>query len=113
MGYSVYYGFEEKEPAEGPHLASGTGWIQWCDFVEADTETYPECAHLAAEGWQEPLDDMRAELVTLKDSGELPENLQEITETLIEAIDKKPKDAPSIIISDGSEPGEDDEEEDE
>lgn len=113
MGYSVYYGFPGKSPEGGPYLASGSGWVGWCDFVLTEDGDYPECAALAENGFSEPGDGLAvldAELKLLLDSGDLPENLKEITETLRESIREKPDGCPCVIVSDGTEPGDEGEE---
>jgi hypothetical protein len=107
MSYHVAYGFEDSEPVDGPHLASGAGWSNWSDWV-LTLVGYEECHALAVNGWSEPeggLNELSRELAALATEEDADEDLLDITKTLREAVRDRPRGAASIIVTDGTEPG--------
>ncbi|AWM38716.1 hypothetical protein GobsT_30930 [Gemmata obscuriglobus] len=106
MSYSVYYAFEDKEAQDGPFVASGTGWLDWGEWV-LDIEGCEECHTLYEAGWAmaEPI---RDELERLLDADGHNEDRDDITRAVLKAVNALPPGCETIIISDGTEPGDDD-----
>lgn len=112
MGYHIVYGVESGEPIDGPHLASGGGWLAWGEWV-LGLDDYTECHSLAENGSSGELLDLKAELADLFRNEDGDEDALAITKTLAEAVAARPPEADSIAVTDGTPPGEDEEEDDE
>lgn len=114
MGYHLVYGFDDAEPKDGPHLASGGGWLAWCEW-SLGFDGYDEVHCLAENGWSADLDTLSDELKDLA-TEEGDEDLKAITKTLTDAVAAavaaRPDGAKAVAVSDGTPPGEDDEPDD-
>ena len=111
MSYFLVYGIDDDEkPVEGPHLASGGGWVAWSDWV-LELDDFTECHCLAANGFSDNLPLLAEELNELvRAKGK--QAVKAISRTLHKAITDKPANASCIVVTDGTEPG-DDEDDDE
>ena len=108
MSYFIVYGNDDdKEPDEGPDLASGGGWVAWSDWV-LGIDDLPECHCLAVNGYSADLVLLAKELDELvRAKGK--QAVKAISRTLRKAVTDKPANASCIVVTDGTEPGDDDE----
>lgn len=111
MSYSAYYPVKDDGTTEdGPFVASGGGWVDWSDWV-LEIDGLEECHTLAVQGWA-MVDALGTELERLLgEPGD--DDLKDVTRHLIEAVKQCPAGCESIIISDGTEPGDDDDDDSE
>lgn len=109
MSYWLAYVVEgQEEPVDGDHVASGTGWDRWGDWVAGKADAYPEAAHLAEEGWSEPpevLAELEHELERLPHEEGATPDLSAVTAHLLAALRQRPEDTVAVLVTDG-EPGE-------
>lgn len=111
MSYHYSYGFEDGREEEGDDFASGGGWAAFVDFVVEETDGLEACDLLALEGWA-MLDEVKAELPKLRERMKYSPDLQHITDRLIEACEAAPEGCTVLMIGDGIE-GDDEDEDDE
>ena len=110
MSYHLVYADPEGKPTDGDQLATGAGWLAWGDHVLTNQDQFPECAHLAQEGWADRLADMEheAELLTHEKDG----NVAAVSANLLAAVRGRPADTEAVLVTDGTEPGDDEEDAD-
>lgn len=114
--FVAYVHPDSEEPSDGPDVATGTGWANWGTWLLDEdplrTDSYPESAHLAQEGWlegEESFELFEHELERLlHDMGE--PNLVAVTAQILAAVRARPEGTTGIIITDG-EPGDESEDE--
>lgn len=117
MSYYIVYAHPDRpdDPTDGETIASGKGWLNWGDYVLGRSDEFPEAAHLAQEGWLEWIDGPTPE--------ELEHELEQLTHAddpdaaavsahLLAAVKARPEGTTYIQITDGTEPGDDDEDDD-
>ena len=104
MSYSILYTFPEREAQEGPFLASGSGWHDWCEAV-LEIDGFPECHTLAVKGWA-MAGELAGELARLPSMGE---DLDGVTDSLKHAADTAPAGCECLVATDGTDAGEGDE----
>jgi hypothetical protein len=114
VSYYAVFAFEDddKAPVESDTLGTGLGWLAWGDHVLENHEQYPECAHLAQEGWADDWDALEheAEQLTHEKDG----NIAAVSANLLGAVRGRPAGAGCIAVTDGTEPdGEGDDDGDE
>lgn len=110
--FAVYTVSEHGEPVEGSEIATNTGWLNWCEWVDTHAADYPDCARLAQKGWIEAgitLEDLEEELARMAKEQD-DANLYGVTATVAEAVKDCPEGASAIIVTDG-EPDDDDDDE--
>lgn len=104
MSYHIVYGVDSGEPIEGPHLASGSGWLAWVEWV-LGLDGYEEVHVLAENGWCDNLTDLATELEWLAEDCD-DDDLLAITKTLREVAARPPQGAKSVTVTDGTPAGE-------
>lgn len=106
VSYHIVYGFEDGEPKDGPHLGSGSAWLAWSEWA-LGFDGYEEIHSLAHNGWAY-VKDLATECDRLL-SEEGDEDLFAITRTVQDAAAKAPEGAETVIVTDGTPPGDEDE----
>src|SRR5262249_16113818 len=105
VAYSIVYVLSRGDPQEGDVIASGTGWLEWTEWVVDLVDRYPEAAHLAEEGELYPveaLDELEHELEELQHEKGGPRGASAITGTLLGAVKARPKNCEGLIVTDGT-----------
>lgn len=108
--FVAYVTSEDGEPQDGDVVGSGRGWLGWADW--AAEQDWPHMAHLAEEGWIEPVEAievLQAELQEALDAHADP-NVLGVTRRLLEAVRARPKECLGLIVTDGTPPAEDEDE---
>lgn len=111
MSYFVVYVLDDDGTTQdGEQIATGKGWLSWGDYVLDRLDEYPECAHLAQEGWLPAvdLDSAEHELEQLTHADD--KNVAAISGGLLAAFKARPPETDSLMVSDGTEPQDTDEE---
>jgi hypothetical protein len=114
VSFFVCYVFDDQEPQDGDHVASGTGWDSWGAWAEGlDQGDYPATQRLAEDGEGYPPAVLQEELRQLVDDppGDPDEDVRGVTKTLLDRLGEMPKGTVAVIVTDG-EPGEEEEEDD-
>jgi len=116
VGYFVAYVTEgQGKPIDGDQVASGLGWLAWTNWAIELGKGFPNTARLAEDGELYPAEALGAlekelkRLGTVK-PGDPAEDAQHVSEQLLAVVKDRPKGCIAIIITDGSD-DEDDEEE--
>lgn len=109
MSYEAYYAFEDgRAVEEADEVASGDGWVNWGEWV-LEQEGFSECHCLYVNGWAN-MDGLAEELEQIAEIGD--EDQKHITARILEVIRDAPEDANAIVISNGIESDDDEDEDD-
>jgi hypothetical protein len=98
---------EHGDPADGDQLASGTGWLGWCEWVDGLADGHPEAAHLAEEGWADA-GELEGDLEALLDE-DGPADALSVTRRLLSAVRARPGGTAHVLVTDGTGGDQDDE----
>lgn len=97
--------------ADGPHISSNTGWLEFCDYVLARGDQYPALEHLADNVLSEEqvpgsFTYLRDDLTRLQADAGAPPDVVGVAASLLAALDEMPAGSTGFYVSDG-EPNED------
>jgi hypothetical protein len=114
VGYSVVYVIGEGRPLDGDLLGSARGWLSWSDWVAGRAEDYPVSAQLAEDGWTWPAEKLAAlarELNFAAKDQEASPDVRGVSRRLLAAVRLRPEGTSGLLVTDGTEGGEEDGEE--
>src|SRR5262249_23087457 len=91
----------QDEPIDGDTVATGTGWLAWCEWVDGHADSHESAARLCQDGEGWPLEGLEQELAgLLKEPA--PAAVHSITANLLKLVSDRPEGTGAIIITDGS-----------
>ncbi len=102
----VYVTEAAPHHADGPHVATSQGWTDWCDWVLARGDRYPECAYLTDDPVDEAAPGSLARLaaefprVAAESRAESPD-VAGVAEALARAMAERPTGCVGVYVSDG------------
>ncbi len=113
--FVAYVVDEDGEPIDGDTIATGLGWSRWIEWA-AELDDCPHAAHLAEEGWIEPaaaLEALAEELEAMLDRDHPGKDLVDVTHRLLAAVKARPEGCLGLVITDGTEGGDEEDEDEE
>lgn len=110
MSYHVVYAIADRPdaPRDGDQLATGTGWGRWGGYVLDRADDYPECAHLAQEGWVDGGPDFADLVHEAEDLTHARDpDVAAVSARLLAAVKARPDGTEGLVVTDGTPPGDD------
>src|SRR5262249_19582881 len=107
MSFFAVYVYADGTFQDEDTLASGTGWLHWCEWVDTIAGRYPVASRLSLEGDASALDDLEHELEALLHE-DADVNARTVTAGLLGAVKHRPAGTVALIVTDGT-PGDESE----
>jgi hypothetical protein len=116
MGWFVSFAVgDSDDPVDGDEVASNSGWGAFSEWAAGLPDDYPELGYLGEYGEIFPADALgrlEADLVrALREKpGDPPRSVLHVAQQLLAAVKARPEGAEAMVVTDGTEGGDEEDE---